>query len=57
MKITELRVLGDSGKEYVITLRGTEAVCSCPAFMYYEGPCKHMRFVAENFQPAPALAQ
>lgn len=47
MKITELKVLGDSGKVYTLTVQGDAARCSCPAYEYGDGaPCKHMRFVA-----------
>lgn len=45
MAVTEIRVMGETGNEYVVALRNGEATCSCPAFAYNDGPCKHMTFV------------
>ena len=50
MQITELRIMGDSGKEYAITVSGDgSAQCSCPSFAFRtQGMpwCKHLEFAA-----------
>lgn len=50
MEITELKVLGDTGKTYTIALHDGKPTCSCPAYTFGGGtPCKHMRFAAGMF--------
>jgi hypothetical protein len=46
MKITELRVLGDTDTVYTITATVEGVKCSCPAFRFStDADCKHIRFV------------
>lgn len=61
MQITEVKVLGDSDKEYTIAVVNGVATCTCPAFIYYKGAapeasCKHMRFVVERLSVAAVSA-
>jgi hypothetical protein len=46
MQITELKVLGDTGREYVISARDGVVTCTCPANRFRGGVCKHMLFAA-----------
>ena len=36
-------VRGSTGKRYTLTVAGYVWECSCPAFKYRPGPCKHIR--------------
>lgn len=48
MRITAIRVLGDTGHEYTVTTSGDEVTCTCPDNRFRGGVCKHMRFAAEQ---------
>lgn len=56
MMIQSVRVLGDSGRPYDITVgSGGQARCSCPAFRF-AGECKHIRFVIASLARASEIS-
>ena len=51
MNISEIKIVGDSGDEYTITVDPitNAARCSCPSFRFNSiALCKHLAFVAET---------
>lgn len=58
MQITEIKVLGDRGIEYTVTAKDqTHVTCSCPDNVYRGGVCKHITFIIDTLQLAPALSR
>lgn len=61
MKVTQIQVLGDAGKTYVIDLAGDGAPrCSCPAYFFQSKAnpaysCKHMEFVVAGMRVAATV--
>jgi len=49
MKITGLTVLGDSGVAYTVAATEDGVTCTCPAFKFRAGECKHINFVRHQF--------
>jgi uncharacterized Zn finger protein len=52
MSITEIKIKGDSDQVYTIELSKGAAKCSCPAYRYGVGPCKHMKYVVAQMRNA-----
>lgn len=49
MAITALRVRGDSGTEYTITVNADGvATCTCPSYRFQTKWCKHLAFVYDT---------
>lgn len=42
-KTKSWEVDGSKGNKYTVQFDGTEWSCSCPAFAYKAGPCKHIK--------------
>lgn len=50
---SSFEVPGSRGNTYVVTLGGTAADCTCPAYKFFRGPeydrtCKHIAYVWEH---------
>ncbi len=57
MTITEIKLIGDTGVEYTISVVDGVVRCTCPSHKHRGGVCKHMLFAAKSLPMGSAAAQ